>query len=203
MKRLSRIFIAGIATILPAVATFYLLFWLGARAESVLGRLIRVPLPDHLYRPGMGVLAGVALVFAIGAMMQALLVRRFFNWGERLLFRVPLVKSIYGSIRDLINFVSHPGSEGSEGSQVVMVTLGDTGMEVMGLLTRGDFSDMPSEVAAPDSVAVYVPLSYQIGGHTVLVPKSAVRLVHMSTDQAMRFMITGGMSTGQQGKRKP
>jgi uncharacterized membrane protein len=203
MKRLSRIFIAGIATILPAVATFYLLFWLGTRAESVLGRLIRLLLPDHLYRPGMGVLVGVALVFAIGAMMQALLVRRLFNWGERLLFRVPLVKSIYGSIRDLINFVSHPGSESSEGSQVVMVTLGDTGMEVMGLLTRRDFSDMPPEVAGGDSVAVYLPLSYQIGGHTVLVPKSAVRLVHMSTDRAMRFMITGGMSTGQQGKQKP
>ncbi len=203
MKRLSRIFIAGIATILPAIATFYLLFWLGARAESVVGRLIHALLPGHLYRPGMGVLAGVALVLAIGAMMQALLVRRLFNWGERLLCRVPLVKSIYGSIRDLINFVSHPGSEGSEGSQVVMVTLGDTGVEVMGLLTRRDFSDMPPEVASPDSVAVYLPLSYQIGGHTVLVPRSAVRLVHMSTDRAMRFMITGGMSTGQQGKQKP
>jgi uncharacterized membrane protein len=203
MKRLSRIFIAGIATILPAIATFYLLFWLGARAESVVGRLIHALLPGHLYRPGMGVLAGVALVLAIGAMMQALLVRRLFNWGERLLCRVPLVKSIYGSIRDLINFVSHPGSEGSEGSQVVMVTLGGTGIEVMGLLTRRDFSDMPKEVAGPDTVAVYLPLSYQIGGHTILVPKSAVRLLHMSTDQAMRFMITAGMSTGTREKRKP
>jgi uncharacterized membrane protein len=203
MKRLSRIFIAGIATILPAVATFYLLFWLATSAEDILGRLIRVLLPGRLYRPGMGVLAGLALVLAIGVMMQALVVRRIFNWGERVLFRVPLIKSIYGSIRDLINFVAHPGREGSEGSQVVMVTLGSTGMEVMGLLTRRDFSDMPSDVAGPDTVAVYLPLSYQIGGHTVLVPKSAVRLVQMSTDRAMRFMITGGMSTGTQETRKP
>lgn len=202
MKRLSRIFIAGTATILPAVATFYLLFWLATRAESILGGLIRVLLPDHLYRPGMGVLAGLLLVMAIGVMMQVLVVRRLFNWGERVLFRVPLVKSIYGSIRDLINFVSHPGREDSEDSQVVMVTLGGTGMEIMGLLTRRDFSDMPSEVAGPDTVAVYVPLSYQIGGHTLLVPKSAVRLVHMSTDRAMRFMITAGMSTEPQGKRR-
>lgn len=203
MKRLSRIFIAGIATILPAVATFYLLFWLATSAEDILGRLIRVLLPGHLYRPGMGVLAGLALVLAIGVMMQALVVRRIFNWGERVLFRVPLVKSIYGSIRDLINFVSHPGREGSEGSQVVIVTLGGTGMEVMGLLTRCDFSDMPSEVAGPDTVAVYLPLSYQIGGHTVLVPRSAVRLVRMSTDRAMRFMITGGMSTGTRSMHRP
>lgn len=100
-------------------------------------------------------------------------------------------------------FVSHPGREGSEGSQVVIVTLGGTGMEVMGLLTRCDFSDMPSEVAGPDTVAVYLPLSYQIGGHTVLVPRSAVRLVRMSTDRAMRFMITGGMSTGTRSMHRP
>jgi uncharacterized membrane protein len=203
MKRLSRIFIAGTATILPAVATFYLLFWLATGAESFLGRLIRVLLPEHLYRPGMGVLAGLVVVLAVGVMMQVLVMRRLFNWGERVLCRVPLVKSIYGSVRDLINFVSHPGREGSEGSQVVMVTLGGTGIEVMGLLTRRDFSDMPKEVAGPDTVAVYLPLSYQIGGHTILVPKSAVRLLHMSTDQAMRFMITAGMSTGTREKRKP
>jgi uncharacterized membrane protein len=203
MKRLSRIFIAGIATILPAVATFYLLFWLASGAEDILGRLIRILLPGHLYRPGMGVLAGLVLVLAIGVMMQVLVVRRIFNWGEQALFRVPLVKSIYGSIRDLINFVSHPGREGSGGSQVVIVTLGGTGIEVMGLLTRCDFSDMPSEVAGPDTVAVYLPLSYQIGGHTVLVPRSAVRLVQMSTDRAMRFMITGGMSTGARKMHRP
>ena len=77
---------------------------------------------------------------------------------------------------------------------MVMVTLGDTGLEIMGFITRSDFRDLPAGIGAQDSVAVYLPLSYQIGGHTVILPRTAVRAVNMSIKEAMRFVLTAGIT---------
>ena len=75
-----------------------------------------------------------------------------------------------------------------------MVEIGETGIECMGFITRDDFRDLPPGVGSEDRVAVYLPMSYQIGGHTVMVPRCRVRVVDMALDQAMRFALTAGMS---------
>ena len=69
-----------------------------------------------------------------------------------------------------------------------------TGSRV-GLVTRSDFSDLPPGIGEEGEIAVYLPMSYQIGGFTVIVPRSAVRKVDISTHRAMGFIVTGGMST--------
>lgn len=68
-------------------------------------------------------------------------------------------------------------------------------MEAMGFVTRKDFSDLPKGIGTEETVAVYMPLSYQIGGHTLMVPRSALRGVDMSIEKAMRFILTGAMTT--------
>lgn len=203
MKGISRTFLTGLVTIVPIVATFYFLFWLFTSAESLLGALIRLILPDHLYRPGMGLAAGVALIFVIGLMMHAWIVRILFGWGERLLFKVPLIKTVYGSIRDFIQFLS-PSREKKEGfSQVVMVPLGETGVELMGFVTRRDFRDLPRGTAKEGNVAVYLPMSYQIGGFTVMAPASSLRSVDMTMEKAMRFALTAAMTTSPPEAKPP
>jgi uncharacterized membrane protein len=68
-------------------------------------------------------------------------------------------------------------------------------VQVLGLLTRGEFAELPDDFAAgQDLVAVYIPFSYAMGGVTTLVPRSAVRPVSMSMEEAMRFAITAGMA---------
>ncbi|MCJ7596161.1 MAG: DUF502 domain-containing protein [Desulfobacterales bacterium] len=195
MKGISKTFIAGLVTMAPIVATFYFLYWLFGSAEALLGRLIRLVIPDHFYRPGMGLAAGVVLIFFIGLLMHAWIVQSLFDWGERLLYKVPIIKTVYGSIRDFLHFFSRPGKGGDEFRQVVMVPLGETGMEAMGFVTRKDFSDLPKGIGTEETVAVYMPLSYQIGGHTLMVPRSALRGVDMSIEKAMRFILTGAMTT--------
>ena len=66
-----------------------------------------------------------------------------------------------------------------------MVTIGDDQTSLMGLMTRDDFSDLPEGIGDDETVAVYLPMSYQLGGFTVMVPKSKVRPVDMKVDQAM------------------
>ncbi len=71
MKNFSKIFFAGLAAILPIMLTFYILSWLGAKAESVLGGVIELILPVRWYVPGMGLVAGIALIFLVGLLLRA------------------------------------------------------------------------------------------------------------------------------------
>ena len=67
---------------------------------------------------------------------------------------------------------------------------------VLGFLTNGNISFI-DKTLRPDLVAVYLPLSYQIGGYTILVPRSAVKPAELPMNEAMRFAITAGMLTGE------
>jgi len=194
MKSLSKIFLSGLAAILPMTITIYILFWLGSGAENRLGGLIQLIIPQQYYWAGMGLIAGLIIVFIVGLLLNALVIRNLFGWGEAWLAKVPLVKTLYGSIRDLMKFVSN--SKGKQMGQVVTVKIGEPDIMVLGFLTNEDVSFI-DKTLRPDLVAVYLPLSYQIGGHTVLVPRSAVKLAELPMNEAMRFAITAGMVTGE------
>jgi uncharacterized membrane protein len=66
---------------------------------------------------------------------------------------------------------------------------------MIGFLTRESLEDLPGVVGAEDTVAVFLPMSYQVGGHTVLVPRSAVLPIDLPFETAMRFVLTAGIST--------
>ena len=198
MKRVIRAFLTGLAAVLPITVTLYVLDWLGSTAESLLGRGLKMLVPGSLYWPGMGVGAGLVLVFVIGVLMKAWLFRKVFRWGERLVERIPLVKALYGSVRDLMGFFS--SSDKKTMRKTVMVTVGNTPLRLIGFITREEFGDLPARIDRDDTVAVYLPMSYQIGGFATLVPRSAVRPIDMPIEQAMRFAVTAGM--GQIGTRR-
>lgn len=193
MKTITGTFLTGLVTVLPVVATIYVLVWLAVAAESLLASGLHLVFPEVPYRPGLGVALGVVIIFLVGLLMRTLVARTVFAWAESLLYRVPLVKSIYGMLRDFFNFLSQPKKKGMQ--QVVMVRLGDTDMRLIGFVTRKDLSGLPAGVAGDDAVAVYIPFSYQIGGYTVLMPRKAVQPVAMSLEEAMRFALTAGLST--------
>jgi uncharacterized membrane protein len=192
VKFISKHILTGLVTILPVVLTLYLLYWLVVSAESVLGGLIRTWLPENLYWPGMGVLVGLAAVFSVGLLMHAYVVQRVFAEGERLLYHTPIIKSIYPALRDFLNYFS-PDTR-KEFQQVVSVTLGDSGMQVIGFVTQADPENLPEDFRQKDSILVYLPLSYMIGGYAVLVPRSAVQPIDMNMEEAMRFTLTAGVT---------
>ncbi len=192
LKSMSKTLLTGFITILPVVLTLYLLYWLAVSAESLLGRVIRLILPEQLYWPGMGVFAGLAVVFVVGLLMHAYVVQRLFAKGEQILYHVPLIKSIYRSIRDFFEYFS-PNRQ-KEFGQVVAVRFGDTGMQLIGFVTQALPENMPEDFREKDSVLVYLPLSYMIGGYAVLVPCSAVRPLDMNMEEAMRFTLTAGVT---------
>ena len=205
MKFLGRYMLTGLVTVLPVVLTLYLLYWLAISAEAALGGLIRLILPDVLYWPGMGVIAGMGAIFLIGLLMHAYVVQRLFSIAEQVLYKMPLVRSIYGAISDFFNYFS-PRKQ-REFEQVVAVTMGETGMETIGFVTQANPDQLPAGIqqeGEEQRVLVYVPMSYMIGGYAVLVPRSRVRPLSMSMEEAMRFTLTAGVTgsgTGSKARR--
>jgi uncharacterized membrane protein len=183
--------LTGLITLLPIVLTVYLLYWFAVTAETVLGKAIRLVLPDGMYWPGMGLVVGILVVFAVGLLMHAYVVQQLFGLGEQLLYRVPLIKSIYRAMRDFFDFFS-PGKK-KEFEQVVAVSLGN-GMEVIGFVTQAVPERLPEGFREANSILVYVPMSYMIGGFTILMPRDAVRPLDMNMEAAMRFTLTAGIT---------
>ncbi|MGE0157207.1 MAG: DUF502 domain-containing protein, partial [Geobacter sp.] len=185
----------GLVALLPAILTLYILFWLVSSAETVLGGMLKLLLPGGWYIPGMGLLAGIVVTFLFGLALNAFLVRRLLDLGERLADHIPLVKTLYGSLKDFIGFFAK--QRDSQFNQVVTMDLefGGKPMRMIGFVTRSDFNSLPAGIGEEGEIAVYLPLSYQIGGYTVIVPRSSVKPVNMSTHRAMGFVVTGGMTT--------
>ena len=193
MKSIGKIFLTGILTILPILATIYLVVWLFAAVERFLGKQLLLLMPDEYYRAGMGLLAALVLIFLIGLLMRAWLFRQLIKLGESILLKIPLIQVVYRSLKDLFGLFSD--DKNSEALQVVSVQLPGTDMRLLGFLTRSDFSDMPKGVGNEDEVAVYLPMSYQVGGYTVMMPRNRVTPVPMSREEAMRFVLTAGLKT--------
>ena len=125
-------------------------------------------MPDEAYLAGMGIIVAVALVFGVGVLMHGVLFRKLFRRVERAMLSVPLVRSIYGAVKDMIGLF---GDAKDPALQVVSLTLPGERLAVLGFVTRSDFADLPPGVGTPAEVAVYLPMSYGIGGYTVIVPR--------------------------------
>ena len=193
-RRVGSIFLTGLIVLLPVTITIVFLWWLLTSAEAFFGSLI-APLLGDWYRPGMGMVLGLALVFAVGLLAQLWFVRQLLGWGDALLDRIPLIKTIYGGVRDILElFQSDPHKRFRK---VVRVRFPHTEMHLIGFVTREDFEGLPAGIAGPDMVAVYFPMSYTIGGYTLIMPRAQLEPLDMSFEDAMRFTVTAGLSVSE------
>lgn len=192
LKFIGRNLLTGLITLSPIALTLYLVYWLVMSLEFALGAVLRWLLPNGLYFPGMGLVAGLILFFFVGLLMHAYVVQRLFSMGEQLLYHMPVIRSIYRAFRDFADYFS-PSRE-KEFQQVVSVRIGETGMQVIGFVTQALPDRMPEGFRGDDCILVYLPLSYMIGGYAVLMPRSAVKPLNMPMEEAMRFTLTAGVT---------
>ena len=188
---LGRIFVTGLLTLIPAVATIYLMVWLVGAVDRLFGKPLRWLMPDETYLAGMGIVVAVAVVFGVGVLMHGVLFRQIFRQAEAAILAVPLARSIYGAVKDLIGLFGSAGPA----MQVVSVTLPGSTWRLLGFVTRAEFTDLPAGVGGAAEVAVYLPMSYQVGGYTVILPRDAVRPIEMTREDAMKFILTAGLKT--------
>jgi uncharacterized membrane protein len=189
MKQLGSILLKGLVTILPIGLTVYFVYWLGITTETLLSRPIKLVIDDANYWPGMGLVTGFLLLFVVGLAVNAFLVRRLLGMGEDLLLRVPVVKTVYSAIRDMTRLVNTDKRKGDL-DRVVTLDLGFG--KLIGFVTQ-EHAKTLGIGGGDDLVAVYLPMSYQIGGYTIYISRSKVTETDLSVEQAMRIVLTGGV----------
>lgn len=186
-----RTFFRGLAAILPLAATGALISWAVVSGETLLRAVILdwLGLPPDQYWPGMGFVLSLALVFLTGLLMYSFLVRQIYRRFTALLERIPVVKFVYGMFVDVARLVANTDEKAFR--RVVLVRLTD-GVEQIGFVTREAFEDHPD--IGEGKVAVYLPMSYQLGGFTMIMPVGAIRDLDMSVEEALRFCVTAGVT---------
>ncbi|RBW68046.1 DUF502 domain-containing protein [Bacillus taeanensis] len=193
MKAFAKNFLNGIVTIVPIILVIFVVYKVFEFLDSILGNAFRSVLKDA-YIPGMGLLATLALITLLGWLSGQYISGKIVRLVDYLLDRIPIVKSLYSVIKDTIN--SFIGEKKSF-SKVALVHMPGTSMKVMGFIT----SEYVEELADPlkDHIAVYVPQTFQVAGITVLVPRRDVEILDVKPEEAMKFILSGGVtSNGKQ-----
>ena len=192
MNTIGKLFLKGLAVVIPAVLTVAIFWWMARGAERLLGGLIIRFLPEGWYIPGMGVVSALAITILIGLLTHVILFQKLFDLGDSILNRLPLFKTIYSAIKDFIGYLSPDGSKAM--SKVVLVKIPGQEFEMLGFVTREEFGQLPLKLTTDDPVAVYLPMSYQIGGYTLFLPRSCLTPVDISFEDGMKLVLTGSVA---------
>jgi uncharacterized membrane protein len=176
MKRFTNYFLKGLAFLVPVVLTVYVLYAVFTKIDN----LFKFPIP------GMGFVATVVAVTFIGFLASNFLTRWAVRIVDGIFSRLPLVKMIYSSIKDLIHaFVGDKKGF----NKPVTVSLGG-GVGALGFVT----SESLENIGLKDTVAVYLPQSYNFAGNLIVVPKERVTPLEADSGDVMAFIVSGGIA---------
>ena len=186
MKRLGTYFLQGLLLIAPLAATVYLVFLLFKFTDGLLSTFLETYLNWKI--PGLGILIIILLLIFLGIIGETILANPVKYLIKRTLLRTPILKLIYTSFKDL--FSAFVGKEKKFHRPVVVLVDEKNDLWRMGFLTNDNLTKMGIE----GKVSVYFPFSYNISGILYLVPESRVKPLNISPAEAMKFILSGGVS---------
>jgi uncharacterized membrane protein len=178
LRKLVGYFLRGALVTAPLGLTLYLVL-------TVLTTLDRV-LPVGI--PGLGLLITLVLITAIGAFTSNVVGRSVLESTERFMSKVPLVKLVYNSIKDLIG--AFVGDRKSFDRPVAVRPHREGELRLLGFVTRHSLGVL----GMPTFVAVYLPQSYNFAGQLIVVPGDQVEEIDVPSGELMTFIVSGGVS---------
>lgn len=190
LKGIKRIFINGIKAFLPAAITLSLCVWLFNSIEDFFGRFIKLFIPPQYYISGMGIVLGVVIIFLLGLMINAFIIKQLYQLMEKILKHIPLVKTLYNALLDMFSFFDAQKSDAKQQRVVVVQTL--LGKQI-GLVTRETLDNLPDALGDKHDILVFLPFSYQIGGFMISMPRSQIEPIDMTVDEAVTFVASAGI----------
>ncbi len=178
MKTITRYFFEGLIVILPTSATIYFVYLIFIKIDGLFNFKI----------PGIGFLITLGLILVVGFIASNIFTKGLTNLLERIFSRLPLVKLIYNSIKDLIE--AFVGDKKKFNKPVLVKASKDSNIEILGFVTEENL-DLLGE---KDKVAVYIPQAYNFAGNLIVVPSTEVKLINSGAEEIMTFIVTGGLS---------
>jgi uncharacterized membrane protein len=182
MRRIVNYFLQGLIFLVPITLTLWAAGSTFLAIDRGFGRLMRLPIP------GIGFLAALVGVTVFGMLASNFFTSRVLQFFERQIDRLPLLKLLHTSLKDLMSaFVG----EKRRFNKPVIVDLDAGGhIKALGFVTR----DTMERYGRPDDVAVYFPQAYNFAGQVVIVPRSAVSAVSSESADVMAFIVSGGVT---------
>lgn len=183
MRRFIGYFVRGLVVLGPLALTGYVLWWVlrGIDGWLDLDRWLGV----HI--PGVGLVTTVALITLVGFFASTVITRQLLRIVEEIAGRLPFVRLLYNSSRDLLNaFVG----EHKRFDRPVLVSVGG-GVNLVGFLTQEALSSLPHTTG---HVAVYCPQSYHWAGQLLIVPAENVHFVDGQAADVLAFIVSGGVT---------
>lgn len=156
-----------------------------------MGDSLRPYLKDS-YIPGFGIILTVSLITILGWLSTKFVARKVLELVDTLIARIPFVKTLYSVIKD--TFQSLLGEKRSF-SKVALVTMPHTSMKVIGFITSEEVESLSNVLT--DHIAIYIPQTFQVAGFTFLIPKEDVKLLDIAIEDAMKFVLSGGVTVSK------
>ncbi len=190
LRALLRYFIKGLLVVLPLGAAFFLMFWAFSSVDEALNLSESVFVSPStgrpMYIPGLGIASVILVVLISGFIATYLITEPIYNWFNRWLNKLPIFKFIYSSIKDLTE--AFVGDDKKLNEPVLVED--SHGFKRIGFLTQKDMSAF----GLKGEVAVYFPWSYSFAGQVIIVKAEHVKPLKISSAQAMKFIVSGGVS---------
>jgi len=197
MKQISKIFLTGVAVGAPLILTIVVIWMTGQWLNGVALNAVRSIWPamadvlDGAW--GMGILLILGVIFLIGLAARFWMTAWILRLMSRILERVPLAKTIYTSIRDMLRFF---GDDSGSLGKVVPYTTPDTSARMLAILTNERPVGLPAD-QAEDMVAIWLPMSYMLGGYMLCVPADSIEPLDMSVERLMKLATTAEVGAWQ------
>jgi uncharacterized membrane protein len=198
-SNLRKDFLTGLVVILPILVTFYLLIIFTNWADKILGVPISIIFFGGHRIPGLGLVISVIIVVIIGNLAPVVLFKRIYTWLEnKFLFRIPLVKNIYSSakqINDILFLQKYTGTF----RRVCAVEYPRKGVYSIGFVTNIGVGEVQKK-AGKKMFNVFVPTTPSPAtGFIVVVPEDEVILLDLSFEEAIKLIVSGGVLSPPQG----
>lgn len=178
MSRLLNYFLRGLVVVAPLAITIYVCVVIVATIDGWVGPPI----------PGVGFLISVVLITLVGFAASSIVARGVIGGLDRVLERLPFVRLLYSSAKDMLN--AFVGEKRRFDKPVLVDVSADGAIKVLAFLT----SDSLAEFGVADHVTVYMPQSYGLAGHILVVPADRVHRIDADAAHVMAFIISGGVT---------
>jgi uncharacterized membrane protein len=190
IRTLFNYLIRGSLVILPIAAALFFIYWAVSELDAALNLSDAIwvdQLGKPIYIPGLGILSVVVILIVVGIIVTNFVTDPIKKWVTSWFKKLPIFNVLYTSFKDLTEaFVG----DDKKFNEPVVVEFNETGLKKIGFLTQKDLS----KIGYPGEVAVYFPLSYSFAGQLCIVKADRVKPLKMSASEAMKFIVSGGVS---------
>jgi len=188
---MKKIFIEGLKFFLPLSFIILVIYWLLSLIEGLFASIyISIAGEDH-YFFGLGLLIAAGIAFCFGLLLKLKPVRDIITVFENTLKKLPLIKVLYRVPSDIFKFFSRKGIQKKGRVALVSMPIG----KILGIITTEEINESTLiHLENKDVVAVYFPMSYQIGGYTLLIPRENVEPIDMEVEDALGLIMTAWLS---------